>query len=666
MPRLPQFAAALVLGSIAVACDLRAQGPAPTAIASPAASPAASAKTVEAPAKAHSLTAADLEAFLDALISSQIANRDIAGAVAVAVKDGQIIVSKGYGYADLKAKKPVLASETLFRPGSISKLFTAIAVVQLVEQGKLDLDRDVAEYLDFQIPATYPVPITLRHILTHTAGFEESLKNCFLPASQPISPLRDYLIASMPARIFPPGKVPAYSNWALTLAGYIVERASGEPFDSYIAAHILNPLKMEHSTFRQPLPDTISHLMSNGYVFGQGQALPFENVQAAPAGALSATGDDMGRFMLAVLNKGSLDGATILHPETLQQMQSRQFETHPSLNGIGLVFMQYDTNGYKAWGHGGDTLFFHSDLWLVPEANFGFFISYNSAAPRPGGGRGEVQRALFDRYFPAAVAQLRSVDPAVAKRDARAVAGSYEVTRRSETTLLKLLALLGSPVVRANGDGTISVDSAKNFRGEVKRWQETEPLVYREVGGSDKLAFRANAAGDVTELLPQPCIFEAQRSPWYDNKSLLTLTLGPAVGLIVVTALLWPVAAIVRRRYQASVLAGRNDRRLFVITRVACLVCFTWVVVLMSAASRTSSDVAMLGEGMNAWLHVIHLLGWLFTIMTLAVVLFAGRVWRLPEARLWLRAHSTFLGIASVMLVIFAWHVHLLDPSLRF
>src|SRR5206468_4833454 len=143
-----------------------------------------------------------------------------------------------YGYADFDAKKPVIANETLFRPGSISKLFNAVAVMQLVEARQLDLDKDIREYLDFEIPRNFPEPITLRRILTHTAGFEESLKNLFVPTVREMRALRDYLIAAMPARIFAPGTVPSYSNYGLTLAGYIVERVSGEPFDKYVAAHI--------------------------------------------------------------------------------------------------------------------------------------------------------------------------------------------------------------------------------------------------------------------------------------------------------------------------------------------------------------------------------------------------------------------------------------------
>jgi CubicO group peptidase (beta-lactamase class C family) len=241
---------------------VQAQGPAPSPfISGPSPPPAQVPAVATQPSPPPVLTKADFETFLDALIPSQLRNRNIAGAVVSVVKDGQVLFQKGYGYADFEAKKPVLPDQTLFRPGSISKLFTATAVMQLVEQGKLDLDRDVNDYLDFEIPKTYPEPVTLRRLLTHTAGFEDTLKNLFVAHESDLKPLSTYLLNEMPARIFPPGKVPSYSNYGFTVAGYIVERVSGEKFERYIDNHILKPLQMTNSTFDQPLPPQLAPQM---------------------------------------------------------------------------------------------------------------------------------------------------------------------------------------------------------------------------------------------------------------------------------------------------------------------------------------------------------------------------------------------------------------------
>src|SRR5437773_4007135 len=384
---------------------VHAQGPAPSPlIAAPSPPPPNLPATQPQPetSPGPELTKADFETFLDALIPSQLQNRNIAGAVASVVKDGKVLFQKGYGYADVEAERPVLRDQTLFRPGSISKLFTATAVMQLVEQGKLDLDRDVNDYLDFPIPKTHPEPVTLRQLLTHTGGFEETLKNLFVAHESDIKPLHTYLVNEMPARIFPPGKIPSYSNYGFTLAGYIVERVSGEKFERYIENHILKPLGMNNSTFEQPLPPQLGPQMSKGYLSASKKPRDFEWVQAAPAGALTTTAAAMTQFMLAFLQDGAVDGVSILKPETVRQMESRQFEFDPMLTGLGITFMEYLIDPVRITAHGGDTVYFHSDMILVPDAHLGYFLSYNSLGKDVGGGRGEVLRTFVNRYFPSA------------------------------------------------------------------------------------------------------------------------------------------------------------------------------------------------------------------------------------------------------------------------
>ena len=158
----------------------------------------------------------------------QLEREDIAGAVVLVVKDGAIFFAKGYGYSDIEKKTPVTVDATLFRPGSISKLFTWTAVMQLVEQGKLDLDRDINTYLDFKIPAKFGKPITLRNIMTHTPGFEEQIKDLINDEGAPIATLKQHLATHIPERIFPPGTTPAYSNYG-AVAGRLHRGARFRP-----------------------------------------------------------------------------------------------------------------------------------------------------------------------------------------------------------------------------------------------------------------------------------------------------------------------------------------------------------------------------------------------------------------------------------------------------
>ena len=252
---------------------------------------------------AHPLTADDVGTWLDGMLPYAIARGDIPGAVVVVVKDGQVLTERGYGFANVEKKIKVDPKTTLFRPGSISKLFTWTALMQQVEQGKVDLNADVNKYIDFKIPPYKGQPITPLNLMTHTPGFEEQVKDLITLGEKTQVPYDTLLKRWVPDRIYAPGTTPAYSNYGASLAGYIVQRTSGEPFDNYLENHIFKPLGMAHSTFRQPLPANLKPLMAEGYLPGKDKPYGFEFVNAAPAGAMATTGDDMAKFMIAHLNK---------------------------------------------------------------------------------------------------------------------------------------------------------------------------------------------------------------------------------------------------------------------------------------------------------------------------------------------------------------------------
>ncbi len=662
----PQFAALAVANAIAIN-TASAQGPAPSPLLpAPSPPPANVPAVAPQPIPAPELTKTDLETFLDALIPSQLRNRNIAGAVVSVVKDDQVLFQKGYGYADVEEKKPVLPDQTLFRPGSISKLFTATAVMQLVEQGKLDLDRDVNDYLDFPIPKTYPEPVTLRQLLTHTGGFEETLKNLFVAHESDLNPLRTYLVKEMPARIFPPGKIPSYSNYGFTLAGYIVERASGEKFERYVENHILKPLGMNNSTFDQPLPALLAPQMSKGYLSVSKKPRDFEFVQAAPAGSLTTTATDMTRFMLAFLQDGAVDGVSILKPETVRQMETRQFEFHPMLPGLGITFMEYLIDPVRIIAHGGDTVYFHSDMILVPDAHVGYFLSYNSLGKDVGGGRGEVWRTFANRYFPSAAQPKAAVDSNTAKPDGRAVSGLYDGTRRGETTFLKILALVGQFKVSSDMEGVLQIEGMKSQSGELKRWREIAPLIYREVDGLERIGFRRDASGTVGELLPFPAIYEGQRVPWYATKTLIGLLIGGNLLLALLTMLLWPVAVIIRKRYKRPLFSTKSDRVLYFLSRIVCLAEVVFVLAPIVALSQGLEHVVILGDAVNPWLQAFHVIGWVLMAGVVVLIIAAVRFVRLPEHGLWFRAHAILLAIGGIASGLFAWQYHFLDASLKF
>ncbi|HEX8233660.1 MAG TPA: serine hydrolase domain-containing protein [Caulobacteraceae bacterium] len=626
------------LAACALTLPAWAQSPAPTLVPpkpraeviTPAALPGAASANAQ-------LTAQDVEAWLDGFFPYALQRGDVAGAVVVVVKDGQVLFEKGYGYADVKARKPVDPKLTLFRPGSVSKLFTWTAVMQLVEQGKLNLDADVNTYLDFKIPPRDGKPVTLRNIMTHTAGFEEQVKG--LISAQDTGPLDDHLKAWVPKRVFAPGTTPAYSNYATALAGYIVQRVSGQPFNDYIDQHVLAPIGMTHSSFRQPLPKSLQPLMSKGYQLGSGEAKPYEYISLYPAGSLAASGDDMGKFMIAHLN----NGGPLLKPATAQMMHGTPLTVIPGVNRMLLGFYEQNRNGHRILGHGGDTQWFHSNLHLYPEQNVGLFVSVNS--PGKEGAAGPIRSALFegftDRYFLAAPGpQPRGVDLATAKKHAALMAGLYGSSRGSFSTFLSMLSLASQAKVLDNGDGTISVADLKGLNGQPKKWREIAPFLWQEVGGDAKLAAEVKAGKVVRftgdEIAP---FMMFSPIPAATSSSWLLPALIAALAALALTGLLWPVTALARRKYRAPFVLEGQGARAYRWVRIAALAAVATLVAWGGAVTAMFSDLTLLTSKMDPVLWLLHILalvvfvgGAAIGIWNAYVVWRSGRGWL---AKLW-------------------------------
>lgn len=637
-----------------------AQGPVAPKDPKKEAPPAAGVVSAKMPPE---MTAADVEAFLDGVLPLQLKREDIAGAVVLVVKDGQVLVAKGYGFADVAKRTPVTPDATLFRPGSVSKLFTWTAVMQLVEQGKLDLDRDVNDYLDFKVPPKFGKPITLRNIMTHTPGFEEVIQELFVGRASDLRPIDHYLREHLPERIFPPGEVPAYSNYATAMAGYIVQRVSGQPFDDYIEQHIFRPLGMERTTFRQPLSKALEPLMSQGYARGSEPAKPFEWVEATPAGSVSATATDMARFMIAHLQDGRYGDAQILRPETAQLMHSRQFGPHPEMNGMSLGFYEESRNGHRILGHGGDTQWFHSDLHLIPDAGVGFFISYNSAGKGELSPRSGAWRAFLDRYFPYAPPEAKP--PATAAQDGKAVAGRYSVSRRIQTNILSAGTLLGESQVTYNADGTISASNFKDMNGQLKRYREIAPMIFREEHGQDRLAFKRDDQGRLVMVFDFP-IAVFQRTPWnWDGRLNLPVIIS-SLAVFVLTLVLWPVAVLVRRHYGRTLELTPAQRRWRLLARLACAFNLFFMAAFAVTFVVASKDIGLLSSRMDSWLRVLQMTGWLGVLGTLPALYQAFRSWTEPGRWLLAKLGDTLVALSCVGFAWFVYTWNLLHWSLKY
>jgi CubicO group peptidase (beta-lactamase class C family) len=601
------------------------------------------------------MTAADLEAFLDGLMPAQLEREDIAGAVIAVVKDGQVIFAKGYGYSDMAKRTPVTPDSTLFRPGSISKLFTWTLVMQLIEQGKLDLDRDINDYLDFKIPPAYGKPITLRNLLTHTPGFEDTWNDMLVRDAQHIYPLGQYLKNHIPVRIFPPGSVPAYSNYGVTLAGYIVQRVSGKPFDQYAAENIFLPLGMKRTTFVQPLPESLRPMMSNGYVLASSDPKPFELFVGFPAGSVSTTARDMCNFMIAHLQNGQFGGVQILRPETAILMHSRLFGTDDRLNGWAYGFFEESANGHRIIGHGGDTELFHSDLHLILDSNVGFFVSYNSKGKGELNPRSVLFEKFLDRYFPYTQPPAGKIENS--KADAARVVGFYQSSRRWENSFLKLVSLfppgLGQSKVFANSNGTISIDSFEGPNGQLLKFEEIDSLFYREGNGSSHLAFRPDGDGQMQFQSDAPDII-FQKVGFWENKYFNYANLILSLGVMIMTVVLWPVGTLVRKHYGRPLNLSPLDRKLRLGVRLVCLLFIGlfvgWAGVLLWAVQ----SYLRLMTALVPWILCFGVLGVICVLGTILVCVNAIRSWIAPNRWIWIKLHDTALALACVGLTLFS------------
>ena len=591
---------------------------------------------------------AEVEAFLDGVMAAYLRDKHIAGITVSVVRDGSLLLAKGYGYADVDKRKPVDPDKTMFRIGSISKLFTWTSVMQLNEQGKLDLNKDINEYLDFKIPATYPQPITLKDVLTHTPGLEEDGRDLFTEDPAHISPMGTWLPAHMPARVRPPGTFSSYSNWATATAGYIVERVGGEKtWDEYLEKHIIDPLGMTHTTVRQPLPEKFANDMSVGYGWKDGQFVPhkFEIVTgAAPAGSIGASATDMARFMIAHLNNGAYGSVRILGEKQAELMHTRIQGHDPRIPGFAHGFYEQSSHGLRIFGHGGDTQWFHSDLALIPTDRVGVFISTNTNT----GGAISFQAfltAFLDHYYPEQVAVIKPTDGA--KLGAKRYAGEYLLNRMSFTTYQKAFSMAGAIPIRADSDGSLLVETP--FGG--MRLVSVDSLLFRDVNSGSLVAFRADERGNIThgflDAAPMMAMDKvgAANSPSV-HRNILILGLVMFAGIILTAIIRFFIRNTPGRpSVPGPVASGRRA----LIWAGLLLVVFVGIM-----ASLVSNPAALAGDTPTGLKVAL-----LFPVLSLLLTLFAGWIaisqWRASAGTIWMRLrHSGAVLIA----LLFFWSMN--------
>lgn len=597
---------------------------------------------------ATKLDAKDLQPWLDAQMQAVMQKGGVTGAVAVVVKDGEILHAKGYGYADAGAKKPVDAQDTLFRVGSLSAQFTWTAAMQLVEKHKLELDADINRYLDFIVPPRNGKPVTLRDLMTQTAGFEDAVKDRYAYDAASLIPYDAWVKRWTPARIYTAGEVPAYSSYGVALAGYLVQRASGQPFADYMDRHILQPLDMKHASFRQPLPASLQDDVALSYgPFAPPR--PFDLRTAVPAAALSVSGEDMAHFMVAHLQYGRSGNAQLLEQASVQAMQSEQRTAIPGLPGMALGWERMDLDGQTALGQASDYAGSHHLLVLLPEQHAGLFIATD------GGDASLLLRPLAERfahrYFPP-LPRLKPPTLATDKQHAAQIAGRYVSSIRSQSNVAALRDLFSNDVsVRLAADGSLQVPMLRDAH-----WREISPYLWLDDATGRRLGALVRNGKvqmfSIDTLSPTQVFMPATGSTPAQVATFLIVLLAVFAGV----ALSWPLAAFLRRGRDPSM--SDEDARWYRLSRL------TAVFYLLLAGGWWLLMPRLGMPGLDTRMRLLHMLGLLAALGTAAVAMETWRAWR--NGSWWRRIGDSALLLACLAAVAFMAYWHVLSPRLAY
>jgi CubicO group peptidase (beta-lactamase class C family) len=593
--------------------------------------------------------------FADGFFPQEMARRHIPGLVFVFVSSGEIAIARGFGAAQLEPRRPVDAERTVFRLASVSKTITATAALQLVERGRLDLHKDVNTYLKhFQLAAGHG-PITLHHLLTHTAGFDERLTGMAARSAQDMQPLADYLAKSMPPMFIEPGRVNSYSNHGFALIGLLVQEASGRPFADYVQEEILKPLGMHRSGFltaRVPADLAVAY----DFVDGQHHPLSPEYVQVSPSGAFFTTGTDMGHFLIAHLRGGTYHDRRVLRQETVARMHAQQFAQTPDVSGWAYGLWEDARNGGRALLHNGGGKGYRALLYLLPEQDAGFFLAYNLADKHADG---ELQELFIQRYRQAFVPARDQASHAYEHRSVDQFVGDYQYVRRARTTMEKMIAAVNSVHIERREKGALRMTGPSR---EPVGLTAIGPLLFRRDDGRGVVAFDAVEAGRARRVI---LVTESGFPAVYDRIPALATLRVQVSWLLAMTAMfvyagVWrPLAAVARRRTNIS----RMDSTWAVTWRLEGVASALNLIFLIAFPlvflGRIEGGIPAFVYGVPEPATLLLLIPPTTALMGIATALLTVRIWWNRQSPLRVRLEHTLISTALVAFAGFAcyWHV---------
>ncbi len=580
---------------------------------------------------------ATLFARLDGLAEGFMLREQVPGAIA-AVVSGDTVILRGYGFADVEEGTPVSPEETRFEIGSITKLFTWVATMMLVEEGALDLQEDISQYLpEGMVPGD--TPLTLAQVMSHRPGFEES----YAIFDQELAglPRVDALAATAPEQVFPRGEVTSYSNWGVALAGLVVEVVTGQTWEEVIESRILSPLGMDDTTLGEGSLREDQPPLSRSYRVQGGIANPAFRIDIgafAPAGVIASTGADMTRILQFLMGDGALEGTRLLRAETMAAMRTRLFDDRPDAADMAHGLQSRPLFGITVYGHGGGLNEFLSNLVFIPEIKAGVFISQN-------GGTGASLPLLAPDLILAELAAdagLAAPAPeAVPDAADRAIeaAGRYLNNRRTFSGWAQFFGALSPLVVTATPDGALMLPTGK--LPAPTRFELIGPDLWQNAQG-DRIALIRDAAGRIIRLADGTGAHTQERVSGLADPVWLFASFGVAflLSLTMLVELIW------RHGMKGGSRAG--ELAAGVATAGAAMV---WVFVLAGIAAGLSA--ARLGseyifDQPQPTLKAVLGLSDGVAIVAAAVLLSLVLVWRAPGWSLWRRLHQTAFALSLV------------------
>ena len=629
----------------------------------PAAGDAAVAADPVPPRRA--IDAADLSAYVDGLVEAGMEREGIAGVtVAIVDREGPLLL-RGYGIASQSPRREVDPDGTLFRIASISKTFTYLLALQLVDAGKLDLDAPVNDYLppELRLPDDGYAPVLVRHLFTHTAGFEDSaMGHLFVDSPERVSTLAENLQRHRPQRVREPGTRAVYSNYSVALLGALVAHLTGTDFESLAERELFAPMGMAHSTFREPMPEgdprdagpAFRGQWSDGFKRGGGgfKTQVFEHIaHNAPGGGASSTAADMGRYMRMLLNGGEHDGVRVLSPSAWARLQGEPlFRNDEAVGGFAYGFFDNSVGEVRTLGHGGATQWFHSGMTLAPEPGVGIFVSTNTDTGRRFAA--QLARQVLERYFEDARAPLPPEVPA--DFDPERFVGKYNSERTNFSLAEK--ALTSTTVTVSAADDRSLVIAAG---GESKRWVPDGPLTFREAEGSGRMAFFEDGKGRIAGFAPASGhnVFARVGPQDVLDNLLKLLSLAGAVAVLVLAG------AWLRRNRRSREQAGARFSALWLYFTALC-----WIVLLamiVAYFSRAGSNEAAVFYGYPGPLLTAALWTAVPVIAFSAIcVLLLWPAWRANDWGFWRKLRHTLAVAVFALAAWMLWHWNLVGWKL--